>query len=195
MEVHQISAAELAARIGVHKETIGATERCRPISDVLIHRLAKALDVKVQDIASPPAEDDEENPAALGELKPPPQQRRGQSGDYPLIVTKRQRGLPEVTTEPGGATAPASHIDTYTTAYGLSPGDIALMHDEHGAAHIRLGPRGTIDIRIQVDPGAYDTPEQHAAELERDRQALLRLAGECIQLAAEIAQRQEGGTS
>ena len=41
-----------------------------------------------------------------------------------------------------------------------------------------------------------DAPEQHAADLERDRQGLLRLAEVATQLAGEIGQRQrEGGAS
>jgi hypothetical protein len=72
--------------------------------------------------------------------------------------------------------ASATQVGWTTTAYGLTPDHLRLEHDEHGAAHIRLDERGDMGIRIQVDMGRYNTPEQHAADLERDRQGLLRLA-------------------
>ena len=50
-----------------------------------------------------------------------------------------------------------------------------------------------MSIRIQVEVSRYDTPEQHAADLERDRQGLLRLADLATQLADEIGSRQQEG--
>jgi hypothetical protein len=80
--------------------------------------------------------------------------------------------------------------------HGLAPDEIGLHHDEHGAAFIYLDERHNMSIRIQVDLGRHDTPGQHAADLERDRQGLLRLAAVATQLAGEIGQRQqEGGAS
>ncbi len=92
--------------------------------------------------------------------------------------------------------ARAAWVGYSATAHGLNPDQIQLHHDEHGAANIYLDARHDMDIRIQVDEGRYDTPEQHAADLERDRQGLLRLAAVATQLAQEIGQRQrEGGAS
>jgi len=98
-----------------------------------------------------------------------------------------------VTSEQSAGTARAAWVGYSATAHGLSPDEIRLHRDEHGAAHIYLDERHDIDIRIQVDEGRYDTPEQHAIDLERDRQALLRLAEIATQLAEEIAQRQQKG--
>lgn len=101
-----------------------------------------------------------------------------------------------MTPEQSARTARAPQVGHTTTAYGLSPDEIQLHHDEHGAAHIYLDADHYTGIRIQVDAGRYDTPEQHAADLERDRQGLLRLAHLATQLAEEIGQRQrEGGAS
>jgi hypothetical protein len=76
--------------------------------------------------------------------------------------------------------------------YGLSPDEIELHHDEYGAAHIYLDAGSSIDIRIQAGPGTYAAPERHAAELERDRKGLRRLAAVATQLAQEIEQLQRG---
>ncbi|HEX5567030.1 MAG TPA: hypothetical protein VFY14_08935 [Streptomyces sp.] len=101
-----------------------------------------------------------------------------------------------MTSEQSAGTAQAAWVGYSATAHGLNPDEIQLHRDEHGAAHIYLDDRRDMDIRIQVDEGRYDTPEQHAADLERDRQALLRLAEIATQLAGEIGQRQrEGGAS
>ena len=101
-----------------------------------------------------------------------------------------------MTSEQGAVTARAPHAGYLATAYGLSPDTIGLDHDEHGAAHIDLRAHGQISIRIQLDARACDAPEQHAADLERDRRGLLRLAAVATQLAEEIGQRQrEGGAS
>ena len=90
----------------------------------------------------------------------------------------------------------AAWISHSATMHGLAADQIRLHRDETRAAHIDLGADRTMEIRIQLDPGRHDTPEQHAASLERDRQGLLRLAEVAAQLAEEIAQRQrEGGAS
>jgi hypothetical protein len=101
-----------------------------------------------------------------------------------------------VTPEQSAPSARAAWISYSATTHGLSPVEIELDHDEHGAAFIYLDERHNMSIRIQVDEGRYDTPEQHAIDLERDRQGLLRLAATATQLAEEIGQRQqEGGAS
>jgi len=97
-----------------------------------------------------------------------------------------------VTPRQSDRTARPPQVGHTTTAYGLSPDEIQLHHDEHGAAHIYLDERHDMGIRIQVDEGRFDIPEQHAADLERDRQGLLRLAAIARQLAEEIGQRQGG---
>ena len=101
-----------------------------------------------------------------------------------------------MTPEQGTRIAEGPLVGYTATAYGLSPDEIRLDHDEHGAAHIDLSERGDMSIRIQLDAHRFDLPEQHAADLERDRQGLLRLAAVATQLAEEIGQRQrEGGAS
>ena len=101
-----------------------------------------------------------------------------------------------MTSEQGAGIPRAAWISYSATTHGLAPDEIELHHDEHGAAWIHLDERHDMSIRIQVDVGRYDTPEQHAADLERDRQGLLRLAHVAMQLAGEIGQRQrEGGAS
>jgi hypothetical protein len=99
-----------------------------------------------------------------------------------------------MTPEQGAGTNRAAWVSYSATAYGLSPDTIRLHHDVHGAVHIDLDADGYMSIRIQVDEGRFIGPEQHAADLERDRQGLLRLAEVATQLAEEIGQRQrEGG--
>lgn len=90
--------------------------------------------------------------------------------------------------------APPPWVGGTTTAHGLDASNIQLRHDALGAAYIHLDADDRMNIRIQLDKARYDTPEQHAAALERDRQGLLRLAEVATQLAEEIGQRQrEGG--
>jgi hypothetical protein len=98
-----------------------------------------------------------------------------------------------VTPEQDTGTARPSQVGYTATSYGLTPNEIRLDHDEHGAGHIYLDARGDMSIRIQVDEGKYNTPEQHAIDLERDRKGLLRLAAVATQLAEEIGQRQQNG--
>jgi hypothetical protein len=102
-----------------------------------------------------------------------------------------------VTPEQDAGTARAAWISYSATTHGLAAGNIRLDHDEHGAAWIYLDyERHDMSIRIQVDVGKYDTPEQHAADLERDRRGLLRLAEVARQLAGEIGHLQlKGGAS
>lgn len=97
-----------------------------------------------------------------------------------------------MTSEQIPGTARAPQVGHTTTAYGLSPDEVQLHHDEYGAAHIYLDERHDMGIRIQVDAGGCDAPEL-AVDLERDRQGLLRLAELATQLAEEIGQRQRGG--
>ncbi len=49
------TAGQLADQVGRHPESIRRAEAGRPISDVFASRLALALGVEVEDIASPPA--------------------------------------------------------------------------------------------------------------------------------------------
>jgi hypothetical protein len=101
-----------------------------------------------------------------------------------------------MTPEQGAGTPRAAWVGYSATAHGLSQDVMELHHDGHGAASIYLDDRHDMSIRIQVDEGKYDTPEQHAADLERDRQGLLCLASIATRLAEEIGQRQrEGGTA
>jgi hypothetical protein len=89
-------------------------------------------------------------------------------------------------------TTPAPRTAHHSTAYGLSPAVMRLHRDEHGATHVDLDEDGAMSIRIQVKQGRYTTPEQHAAELERDRQGLHRLAELATEVAQEIEQVQRG---
>ena len=50
---HGLTHRQLAEKICAHPDSIGQWEKGRPISDVYANRLAKALDVAVEDIASP----------------------------------------------------------------------------------------------------------------------------------------------
>ena len=59
--VHGLSAAELGARAGLTEDVVWKAERSLPVMDVNAARLAKALGVEVEDIASPPGD---EGPAA-----------------------------------------------------------------------------------------------------------------------------------
>jgi len=87
----------------------------------------------------------------------------------------------------------AAWVSYQATTHGLAADEIRLDIDEHDAAWIVLDDRRNMSIRIEMDVGRYDTPEQHAADLERDRRGLLRLAELATQLAEEIGQRQQGG--
>ena len=61
-----LTAPQVAAQIGFHPESIRRVERGGRIGDVFASRLAKALGVKVEDIATPP-----ESAAALDANKAP----------------------------------------------------------------------------------------------------------------------------
>ena len=52
VEVHGLTAAELGAKVGYSEDSIWAAERGQGISDVLTSRIAKALGVQIQDIAT-----------------------------------------------------------------------------------------------------------------------------------------------
>jgi hypothetical protein len=60
--VHGLSAAELGARAGLTEDVVWKAERSLPVMDVNAVRLAKALGVEVEDIASPPGDDAESEP-------------------------------------------------------------------------------------------------------------------------------------
>ena len=48
-----LTTAQVAGQVGLHPQSVRHAEKGRPISDVFASRLAKALGVKVEDIASP----------------------------------------------------------------------------------------------------------------------------------------------
>jgi transcriptional regulator with XRE-family HTH domain len=62
VEVHGLSAAQLGARAGITEDVVWKAERSQPVMDVNAVRLAKALGVEVEDIASPPGDDTESEP-------------------------------------------------------------------------------------------------------------------------------------
>jgi len=71
--------------------------------------------------------------------------------------------------------------------HGLDADEVQLRRDEiHGALYVNLARGGDLSIRIQVTPQTAEDPEEHAAGLERDRAALLRLAEVAAQAAREI---------
>jgi DNA-binding XRE family transcriptional regulator len=57
-----LTTAQLAERVGVHPQSIRHAEKGRPVSDVTASRLARALGVELNDIASPPGDDIESEP-------------------------------------------------------------------------------------------------------------------------------------
>jgi hypothetical protein len=85
-----------------------------------------------------------------------------------------------------------SYVGWSAVSHGLSADRVQPRHDEaHAALYIELNE--DMSIRIQVWPHAWEDAEQHAAELERDRQGLLRLAEIARQAAREIGQLQQDG--
>jgi transcriptional regulator with XRE-family HTH domain len=60
VEVHGLTAAELAAKVRYSEDSVWAAERGQNIGDVLTNRLAKALGVQVKDITDPDDEDESE---------------------------------------------------------------------------------------------------------------------------------------
>ena len=60
--VHGLTAAELGARAGVTEDVVWKAERSLPVMDITAVRLAKALGVRLEDIASPPGDDTESEP-------------------------------------------------------------------------------------------------------------------------------------
>jgi hypothetical protein len=85
-----------------------------------------------------------------------------------------------------------SYVNWLATAHGLDADEVRLRRDEiHGALYVNLTRDGNMSLRIQVTPPAGADPEQHAAGLERDRAALLRLAEVAAQAAEEISQMQQ----
>ena len=65
--VHALTTAELAARAGLTKHVVRKGERSLPVMDITAVRLARALGVKLEDIATPPGDDtgNEPEPKAL----------------------------------------------------------------------------------------------------------------------------------
>lgn len=65
--VHGLTAAELGAKAGLTEYVVRKAERSLPVMDITAVRLAKALGVEVQDIATPPGDDigSEPEPKAL----------------------------------------------------------------------------------------------------------------------------------
>lgn len=59
--VHGLTAAELAAKVRFSVDSVWAAERGQNIGDVLASRLARALGVEVEDIASRADADDDES--------------------------------------------------------------------------------------------------------------------------------------
>lgn len=54
VRVHGLKPEELAAKVGFSADSIRAAERGNNISELLASRIARALGVEVEDIASPP---------------------------------------------------------------------------------------------------------------------------------------------
>jgi hypothetical protein len=52
--VHGLTAAQLGARAGLTEDVVWKAERSLPVQDITAVRLAKALGVKLEDIATPP---------------------------------------------------------------------------------------------------------------------------------------------
>ena len=66
VRVHGLKRAELAAKVGFSYDSIKSAELGNNISELLASRLAKALGVKVEDIATPPDDDESDTePKAL----------------------------------------------------------------------------------------------------------------------------------
>ena len=67
VRVHGFKRAELAAKVGFSYDSIKSAELGNNISELLAARLARALGVEVEDIASPPDDDtgSEPEPKAL----------------------------------------------------------------------------------------------------------------------------------
>jgi hypothetical protein len=55
--VHGLTTAELGARAGLNAHLVRKAERSLPVMDITAVRLAKALGVELEDIASPPGDD------------------------------------------------------------------------------------------------------------------------------------------
>jgi len=84
------------------------------------------------------------------------------------------------------------YLNWSACAHGLSAEHVQLHQDEsRGALYMELDDN--MSIRIEVRPPAYADADQHAAELERDREGLRRLAAVAEQAAREIEQLQQDG--
>jgi hypothetical protein len=79
-------------------------------------------------------------------------------------------------------------------AHGFSADDVQLRRDErHGALYLELAENAAMSIRIQLRPHDHDHAERFAAELDRNREGLRRLAAVAEQAAREIEQLQRDG--
>ena len=58
-----LTADQLGAQVGFHPESVRRAERGGPIGDVFAGRLARAFGVEIEDITTPPGEDDTESDA------------------------------------------------------------------------------------------------------------------------------------
>jgi hypothetical protein len=88
----------------------------------------------------------------------------------------------------------APYVSWNACAHGLSADDVQLRRDErHGALYLELADNAAMNIRIQVRQRAHDDAERFAAELERNRDGLRRLAAVAEQAAQEIEQLQRDG--
>src|SRR5262249_54769673 len=108
-------------------------------------------------------------------------------------VRRRGRvpGLPARPAEREGRCAMTGpYVNVSACAHGLSAGYVSLRRDEvHGALYIKLDGDSAMNIRIQLRRRAADDAARHAAELERGREGLRRLAAVAEQAAREIEQR------
>jgi hypothetical protein len=77
------------------------------------------------------------------------------------------------------------YVNWLATAHGIDADEVQLRRDElHGALYIELSGNERMSIRIQLTPHAAEDPEQHTADLKRDREGMRRLS-EVARLAAE----------
>jgi DNA-binding XRE family transcriptional regulator len=59
VRVHGLKRAELAVKVGYSTDSIKSAELGNPISELLASRIARALGVEVEDIATPPGDDED----------------------------------------------------------------------------------------------------------------------------------------
>jgi hypothetical protein len=77
------------------------------------------------------------------------------------------------------------YVNWHACAHGLSADHVQLRRDErHGALWLELNDG--VSIRIQVGPHATEDAGRFAAELDRDREGLRRLAAVAELAALEV---------